>query len=158
METVPPNTIIHLPPAHRRTTSEIGLLIFTGIVVPLVILWLLFRVTVAPSPVSANPTPLHDYANDTTPVVVEVVMKYPDQTPETAPRSAWAPTATSTSDWCDARFTQPGDACLKPFPPPPTPTPLLSCESAMVDAGDLCRWTEPDSPTDLWGISADNRR
>ncbi|MFL5762281.1 MAG: hypothetical protein ACJ789_21485 [Thermomicrobiales bacterium] len=152
METVPPNTIIHLPPVHRRTVSETGLLLFVGIIAPLIILWMLFRVTAAPVAV-ANSTPRPAAAVETPPVVVEVVMQFPTATPQDTPSASWMPSPTATSDWCDARFTQPGAACTKPFPPPPTPTPLLSCDDETVDSGDLCRWSEPASASEMWGLA-----
>jgi hypothetical protein len=144
MDTVPPNTIIHLPQVHRRSTGETSMLIFAGVVIPLAILWLLFRVTSTPLAVSV-PTPHAASAVETPPVVVQVVMEFPTATPEDTPSSTWTPRPTAESDWCDARFTEPGAACTKPYPPPPTPTPLLSCESAMVDSGELCRWPQPSS-------------
>jgi hypothetical protein len=148
MATVPPNTIIHLPPVHRRSTGEVSMLIFAGIVIPLGILWLLFRITTMP--LSMPSTTEHPAAAaEKTPVVVQVVMEFPTVTPEDTPRPTWTPSPTAENNWCDARFTQPGDVCLKPFPPPPTPTPLLSCEDVTVDSGDLCRWTPPQPASDI---------
>jgi hypothetical protein len=144
-----PNTIIHLPPAHRRSASEISLLLFVGIVVPLMILWLLMRAVGTPLAMP-DPTPPRATAIET-PLVVEVVMHYPTETatPEPTPRPEWT-SSPSREDWCDEKMTQPGEACTKPFPPPPTPTPLLSCMSTLVDAGERCRWTESAAKKQFW--------
>jgi hypothetical protein len=142
-----PNTIIHLPPHHKRSASEISLLLFVGVVIPLMILWLLFR-AVSPPAASADPTPPRASANET-PVVVKVVMQYPTPTPEHTPRPTWTPVE-STEEWCDLKYTQPGEACTMPFPPPPTPTPLLSCASYEVDAGERCRWPESTAKKEFW--------
>jgi hypothetical protein len=142
-----PNTIIHLPPQHRRSVSEIVLLLFVGIVIPLLLLWLLFRAFDAPTamPDSAPPPA----AAVETPVVVEVVMRYPTPTPEDTPHPTWTPSDVD-SDWCDPSYTRPGETCTKPFPPPPTPTPLLSCVSQLVAAGERCRWPESTANDQLW--------
>jgi hypothetical protein len=142
-----PNTIIHLPPSHRRSASEISLLLFVGIVVPLTILWLLMRAVGTPLALP-DPTPLRASAAET-PLVVEVVMQYPTPTatPEETARATWTPT---DQDWCDENNTKPGETCTKPFPPPPTPTPLLSCMSTMVDSGERCRWPQPAAKKQFW--------
>jgi hypothetical protein len=142
-----PNTIIHLPPAHRRSASEISLLLFVGIVIPLLILWLLLRAVGTPMAMP-DPTPPRASAVET-PLVVEVVMQYPTATPEYTPRPSWTPSP-SADDWCDAEYTRPGETCTKPFPPPPTPTPMLSCMSHLVDAGERCRWPEPTANKQFW--------
>jgi hypothetical protein len=144
-----PNTIIHLPPQHRRSASEIGLLLFVGIVIPLLILWLLLRAVGTPM---ASPDPTSQGATAIeTPLVVEVVMQYPTSspTPEETPRPSWTPSP-SAEDFCDPQFTRPGDTCTKPFPPPPTPTPLLSCMSQFVDSGERCRWPESTAKKQFW--------
>jgi hypothetical protein len=143
-----PNTIIHLPPQHRRSASEISLLLFVGIVIPLVILWLLMRAVGAPL-ATPDPTPARATAIET-PLVVEVVMQYPTptSTPDETPRPSWTPSP--SADWCDEKFTRPGETCTKPFPPPPTPTPLLSCMSQFVDSGERCRWPEPTANKQFW--------
>jgi hypothetical protein len=142
-----PNTIIHLPPSHRRSVSEIGLLLFVGIVIPLLILWLLLRAVGTPLAMP-DPTPPQSSAIET-PLVVEVVMQYPTATPEETPRPSRTPSA-SAEDCCDPSITRPGDTCTKPFPPPPTPTPLLSCMSQFVDSGERCRWPESTAKKQFW--------
>lgn len=148
MNTALPNTIIHLPAQHRRSAGEISLLLFVGLVVPLVILWLLMRAVAMPLSMP-DPTPARATAAET-PLVVEVVMQYPTATPEDTPRPTWTPSPQSGEDWCDPKLTKPGETCTKPFPPPPTPTPMLSCENFLVDAGERCRWPHPTANKQFW--------
>ena len=144
MEYIPNNTFVY-PPEHRRRWWEIGLLLFVGVAIPIILLAFFIETVVVPMSVPSTIPPEDEVMAppaNVSPISVSVELVYP---PTETPGAKVVAVATSTpgTDYCDPRFTKGGETCTKPDPPPPPPTPLPGCFDPGVTPGRRCVWPEP---------------